>query len=426
MIHRIAWLLVAAGVAVAGIADAETAPPIPVGNLVDFTGPTASVGIPYGRGKEDAVAWINAHGGVAGRPIALDTFDAGYEVPPAIARYQAWHKDGAVAVQGWGTADAEALSRFVGEDQIPFFSASYSSALTDPLGRGPETKRPSPYNFIMGPSYSDGIRALLDWAKANWQGAGREGQPRFVHMGDNHPYPASAKKAGEAYARELGFIVLPAIQYPMAPTDVRQQCLDLKASGADYAYLGNTAGSNIGLLQTCRKMGVQVQFLSNIWGIDEPALQAAGPAADGVVWVMGGGTWLEGTQGMAKVREIAAAAGTTGYQPHHYIRAVCSVFFMREAMNWAAANGGVTGPHIRDGLYQKRDWVPEGLEGACSPATWTPDDHRGFNLIRIYQARIAEPLPADADLTSLIEDGKIAMAPVFEVSVPRRADWLGW
>ena len=397
---RFAWLLIAAGMA-AGRPAVADAPPVRVGNLVDFSGPTASVGLPYGRGKQDAVMWINANGGVAGRPIALDTFDTGYQVPPVLVRYQIWHQDGTVAVQGWGTADTEALVRFVSEDEIPFFSASYSGALTDPLGRGPEAKRPSAYNFIMGPSYSDGIRALLDWAKADWQAAGHEGPPRYVHMGDNHPYPNSAKKAGEDYARDQGFTVLPAIHYPLTAGDVRQQCLDLKEAAVDYAYLGNTAASNVGLLETCRKMGVQTQFLANIWGIDENALKAAGPAADGVVWVMGGGSWLEDAPGMAKVRAIAAAADPNlGYQPHHYVRAVCAVFFMREAMAWAAANGGISGPGIRDGMYQKRDWVPDGLEGACAPATWTPDDHRGFNQIRIYRARIAAPLPADADLTT--------------------------
>lgn len=431
MLNQFAWLLVAAGLAAVPAAipaaDAAEASPVRVGSLVDFTGPTASVGIPYGRGKQDAVAWINANGGVAGMPIDFDTFDTGYQVPPALARYRIWTKDGTVAVQGWGTADTEALVRFVSEDEMPFFSASYAADLTDPLGLGSMTKRPAPFNFIMGPSYSDGIRALLDWAKVDWQQRGQAGSPRYVHMGDNHPYPNSPKKAGEEYARELGFSILPAIQYAMTPGDVRQQCLDLKTAEADYAYLGNTAASNVELLRTCRQMGVRTQFLSNIWGIDEAALKAAGTAADGVVWVMGGGTWLEDNPGMAKVRTIAAAsADDASYQPHHYIRGVCAVFFMREAMEWAAANGGITGVRIRDGMYQKRDWVPEGFEGACAPATWTSDDHRGFNRIRIYRARIAEPLPTDRDLATLIRSGMIAMGPVYEVTVPRKPEWLGW
>lgn len=415
-----------------GAAVATAAEPgneaILVGNLVDFSGPTASVATPYGRGKIDAVAWINSHGGIAGKTIELDTFDTGYQVPPAIAEYKDWHDRGVTAIQGWGTADTEALVRFVGEDHVPFFSGSYSAWLTDPEGKSPNTKHPSPYNFIMGPSYSDGVRALLQWAQSDWQQHGEsERAPRFVHLGDNHPYPNSPRKAGEAYAQELGFTVQPAIQYSMIPGDFRQQCLTLKQTGADYAYLGNSAASNIALIRTCREMGVTAQFLTNIWGFDEQAMQAAGQAADGVVWVMAGGTWLEDTPGMTLVREIAKAADPNiGYEPHHYVRGVCSVFFMKEAMEWAAEHGGVTGPKIKQGMYQKTNWVPEGLEGACAEATWSAEDHRGFSHVLLYRARVASPPAADADLKLLLADGTLQLEEIYAVDVPRRPDWLGW
>ena len=37
---------------------------IPVGQLVDFTGPTSSVGKPFGQGHIDAIKWINKNGGI--------------------------------------------------------------------------------------------------------------------------------------------------------------------------------------------------------------------------------------------------------------------------------------------------------------------------------------------------------------------------
>src|SRR5512132_3122455 len=167
-----------------GVVAAFAADPL-VGNLVDYTGRTAQVGTPYGQAKVDAAKWVNAHGGVNGKQINLQTFDYSYEVPRAIATYTQWKQDGMVALQGWGTADTEALVGFVAEDQSPDFSASYSAHLTDPMGKGSETKKPTPYNFIMGPSYSDSIRAMLQWAKADWEKKGGKGAPKFVHMGDN-------------------------------------------------------------------------------------------------------------------------------------------------------------------------------------------------------------------------------------------------
>lgn len=276
--------------ATAGGGIAVAADPL-VGNLVDFTGRTAQVGTPYGQAKIDAAAWVNAHGGVNGKKIDIQTFDYSYEVPRAIATYKQWKQDGAVAIQGWGTADTEALVGFVADDEIPYFSASYSAHLTDPTGKGAETKKPTPYNFIMGPSYSDSIRAMLQWAKEDWEKKGGSGAPKYVHMGDNHPYPNAPKKAGEEYAKELGFQVLPAIQYSLSPGDFKAQCLSLKQSGANYAFLANTSDSNVSLLKSCATVGVDVQFMSNIWGIDESLMKAAGTAANGVVWPMGAAVW---------------------------------------------------------------------------------------------------------------------------------------
>jgi branched-chain amino acid transport system substrate-binding protein len=406
---------------------ARSAEPITVGNLVDFSGWTSEVGKPYGQAKIDAAQWINQQGGVNGKPIALSTVDYAYQVPRAITAYQEMRQRGVVAVQGWGTADTEALVNFVAEDQIPFFSASYSARLTDPTGKGPDTKRPSPYNFIMGPSYSDGVRALLQWAKMDWAGRGKSRKPRYVHMGDNHPYPNAPKKAGEVHAAELGFDVLPAIQYTMAPSDYTLACKALQESGADYVYLANTADSNVPLLKTCQALGVKTQFLSNIWGFDESAMRAAGRAGNGVVFVTGAAPWSANVPGMERVHEIARAADPkVTYQPHHYVRGICAFFFMKEAMDWADGHGGVAGPTIKQGMYQKADWVPAGLEGVCLPATWRPDDHRGFTEVRLYRAEIKSDPSAQADLAKLIADGTISMRPVYDAVIPRKPEWLGW
>ncbi len=103
-------------------------------------------------------------------------------------------------------------------------------------------------------------------------------------MGANHPYPNAPKAAGEAIATELGFEVLPPLVFALTPGDYSAQCLSLKSSGANYAYLGNTAASNISVMKACKTAGVDVQFLGNVWGMDENAAKTAGDAADGVIF----------------------------------------------------------------------------------------------------------------------------------------------
>src|SRR5215204_2635356 len=412
---------------VGGVSAAAQAQ-IAVGQLSDYSGPTSDVGTPYGQAVADTFAWINKSGGVGGKQVALDTNDYGYQVPRAVALYKKWSSpDGKVAtIMGWGTADTEALTGFVANDKIPYISASYAAALTDPGGASGKAK-PAPYNFFYGPSYSDAMRALVSWAAEDWKAKGKSGKPKFVHMGGNHPYPNAPKAAGEAMATELGFEVLPPIVFALTPGDYSAQCLSLKSSGANYAYLGNTSGSNISVLKACKAAGVDVQFLGNVWGMDENAAKTAADAADGVVFPLRTAvTWGGNAPGMKTLMDISrmSDASGTAYRPVHYVAAVCAALYLKEAMDWAGKNGGVTGPNVKKGFYQKKDWVPAGMEGVCNPSTWTEADHRSTLTVSLYRIKVSGA--TDAALGDLIKNGAIKLDKVTTIDLPRKPEWRGW
>ena len=402
-----------AGVLAVGTAAAQVpvqAQEIPVGHLATYTGPTSSVGKVYGAGIEDAIAYINANGGIAGRMIDKDTVDYAYQTSRAISTYKKWQGQlEPVAIQGWGTADTEALVRFVGRDEIPYMSASYSGNLTDPTGESPHSSLAAPYNFFYGPSYSDGCRAMVAWAKSNWEASGKDGQPTFVHMGDNHPYPNSPKEACRAYAEDQGFEVLNPIVYSLSPGDFKSQCLSLKESGADYTYLANTSGSNISLLRSCQTVGVETQFLTNVWGFDENTVDPAGKAGDGIVFPVGAAQWGADVPGMDTIMEIAGGAERRAL---HYMRGVCSVMFMRDAMTRAAGAGAIDGPNVKAALEDMQGHVPDGMEGVCLPHTWTPENHRGTTKVMVYR--------------NDYNGGDFSFEKLTTIDLPRRADWLGW
>jgi branched-chain amino acid transport system substrate-binding protein len=419
--------MVSLALAIGGAPSAGQAQ-IAIGQLVDYSGPTSDVGTPYGQAEADTFAWINKNGGIGGKQMSVDTNDYGYQVPRAVALYKKWSSpDGKVAaIMGWGTADTEALTGFVAQDKIPYISASYAAALTDPEGTSGKAK-PAPYNFFYGPSYSDAMRAMLTWAADDWKAKGKSGKPKFVHMGANHPYPNAPKAAGEALASDLGFEVLPPIVFALNPGDYSAQCLSLKNSGANYAYLGNTAASNISVLKACKTAGVDVQFLGNVWGMDEHGAKAAGEAADGVVFPLRTAViWGGDAPGMKTVMEISKISDPTGkaYRPVHYIAGVCSAMYAKEAIDWAVKNGGATGENVAKGFYQKKDWVPAGMEGVCNPSTWTEKDHRGTLKVDLYRMKVASS--TDGDINDLMAKGAIKLEKVKTVELPRKAEWLGW
>ena len=422
--QRFGALLGAALLAMSAL-PGDAAEPIAVGQLIAQTGATAQVGRVYAQGVTDAFAFINAHGGIDGRKVQLDPVDYGYEPAKAIQIYKQW-KEGAkpVAIQGWGTADTEALIEYVTKDGVVFMSGSSSGHLTDPTGRSPWTSVPAPYNFFYGPSYSDGCRALVQWAAEQWKRAGAAARgstflgdlyrPKFVYMGDNHPYPNSPKAACTDFARDLGFEVLPPVRYALSPGDFTAQCETLKQSNADFAFLANTAESNVAIVKACAAAGVTTQFLTNIYGWDETAAKQAGDAGNGLVWVVSVARWDDDVPGMKLVREVSKQSDPSGqeYRSAHYIRGVCSAFLMRDAMASAAKAGAVTGANIKKGFEEMRDHVPSGLEGVCLPSTFTANDHRGTTTVMLYRNEY--------------NDGSVTAQRVYQTTIPLRPDWLGW
>ncbi|MEM7070940.1 MAG: ABC transporter substrate-binding protein [Pseudomonadota bacterium] len=384
-----------------------------VGHLVDYTGPTGFVGKYYGPGVRDAVEYVNANGGIDGTQIEIDSVDYAYKVPEAIATYKRWvSRHNMVAMQGWGTGDTEALISFVARDEIPVWSASYSAHLTDPQKSNPNTKKAAPYNFFYGPSYSDGCRAMVQWAADDAKSKGIA-KAKFVYTGDNHPYPNAPKKACLEFAEELGFDVLNPVIVPLKPGDFKAQCLTIKESGAQYGYVGNLGGSVISLLKSCDTVGTDVTYMANIWGGDYKIIEAS--QTQNYIFPSASPFWDQEAPGMVTVRKIAKQAGrdVSGDKPtHHYIRGICSAMYMVEAMKYAKANGGITGKNIRQGMYAKQNWVPEGMEGVCLPSTWSEKDHRGTTVVSINSGSYV--------------NGKVEIKRLRTVELPRRLDWLGY
>lgn len=404
---------------------------IKVGNLLDLTGPTSSTGKISGPGKIDAFAWVNANGGINGKMIEVDSVDYSYQTQRAIQQYKKWKDDGVIAIQGYGTNDTEAMVGFIAEDKIPYFSMSFSGHLTDPSGISPKAKdgkiKVAPYNFFIAPSYSDGNRALILWAAEDWKKKGSTGKPKYIHLGDNHPYPLAPKEAGEELAKELGFDVVPSIQYALAGGDFKAQCLALQSSGANYAFLANTTGANIALLRSCATVGVNVQFMANVWGMDESGMKAAGKAADGLVQVLGQAQWGSDVPGMKVFRAISNMSDPTGkvYRPLPYATGACHVLALAEAMKIADKAGKLNGPGIKEALENMKDFVPFGTDGMCAAATWTPTDHRSVDKVTIGRAKVGGETE-QGEVGDLVEKGVIKYETVTTIKVERKPNWQGY
>ena len=131
---------------------------------------------------------------VPGWTFEAETVDYAYNAQQAITAYKRFTaKDKIMALQGWGTADTEALTQFVAKDHIPTLSASYSAHLTDP--------KTAPYNFFVAADYSTQLRGGLKFFRDSWK---ESRAPRLALLYPDHPYGKSPIQAAKDYAKEIG------------------------------------------------------------------------------------------------------------------------------------------------------------------------------------------------------------------------------
>jgi branched-chain amino acid transport system substrate-binding protein len=389
--------LLAAALAILSPSWASAQQEIKVGGIFDLTGVTSDVGKPFAQGVQDAVAWVNDNGGINGKKIKLIGADYAYKIDQARALYKKLvNDDKVVMIQGWGTGDTEALKDFVGQDKVPYFSASFSAPLADPAK--------FPYNFFVAPTYSDQLRSWLDWVKQDYAKSGGKGKPKVAFMFGDNAYGKSPIAAGRKYAAEIGVDVVDEAVLPPNFQDATSQLLTMKQKGVEYAYINVTTTGVSLVLRDAKKLGMNVKFGSNPYGFSESLVAVAGPLAEGVTGVMPNppyGTPVPGMKDVVAMHD-KLRAGEKG--DAMYVRGYAYVVVWAEALRRADKAGQLNGPGVKAAAETMADFSTGGLSQSV---TYTPTDHRPTMTTSIYQ----------------VQGGKLVK--IGDFIMPRTKEWFG-
>ncbi|MBK8986890.1 MAG: ABC transporter substrate-binding protein [Chloroflexi bacterium] len=355
-----------------GRSDGDSATgPIKIGAVHDLTGATADVGTPYADGIRDFVKFINENGGVGGRQIELLSQDYAYKVDQAEQLYSQYTSQGVVAFQGWGTGDTEALRGRVTEDEIPFMSASYSAALTNP--------EETPYNFLAGTSYSDQFIIGLQHAK-------EDGATVVALMHHDSPFGTSPLEDGRRWAEANGMTVI-GIPMPAGTSDFTAQLTQVKDAGAQYIVIQNVSSPAATLVKDVARLGLDVGIVCLNWCADELFVRLAGDAAEGTLAASpfafpGSGAALIESEIRPYTEKIGKDLDELGV---HYVQGWTTMRVMVDAIAKVIANGQeVTGPNIKAALETFTNYETGGV---TAPLTYNSSDHSGNKSLQLYQVR---------------------------------------
>ncbi|HEX5597571.1 MAG TPA: ABC transporter substrate-binding protein [Micromonosporaceae bacterium] len=344
---------------------------IVIGVIADLTGATGDVGTPYNEGMLAYVDHLNATGGIKGRKIKALSEDYAYKVPTAEEKYRKFVAEGAVAIQGWGTGDSEALRSKVKDDELPFMSASYSEVLTDP--------KQSPYNFVVAPTYSDQMRVGLDHIAAQDPTA----QVAVFHH--DSPFGTAPVADGEQWIKEKGY-QLGYKAYPMSTgaTDQVGLLQQAKAQGAKYIVIQNVSSPAAVVARDIAAQQLDMKIVCLNWCADELFITSAGDAAEGHIMVQPFAPPGADKPGHESIRTYCESKGidldTKGL---HFVQGWYTMHVMVQGIEKALAEGKkLTGPNLRTAL---ETMSPVDTGGVLGTVDFSTDSHRGSTASGVYQ-----------------------------------------
>lgn len=363
----------------------EPAPEIVIGVLADLTGPTSDVGRFYHEGMLAFIDDLNARGGIQHRRIRALNDDYGYKVPVAEEKYKKYVQSSAVAVQGWGTGDSEALRRKVAGDELPFMSASYAEVLTDP--------QQSPYNFVVAATYSDQMRIALDQIAA----ADPRAQVAVFHH--DSPFGNAPIADGKQWIKSRGY-ELGYQDYAMksGATDFVAALQRAQAQGAKYVIVQNVASPAATLARDIAAQKLDMKLVCLNWCSDELFIQLAGAAAEGTWMVQPFAPPSVPKPGHAPVRQYLAAQGLDlEAQGVHFVQGWYTMQVMARGLEQALLGGGeLTGKSLRSALEHMG---PVDTGGVIGSVRFSPESHRGASAAGVYvvqNGKLVERSPAVA------------------------------
>jgi len=398
-------LLVIAILLVLGVGGvfAQDGEPIKVGAVFDLSGATGDVGTPYAEGVIAYIDWLNTSGGINGRPIELISQDYAYNVETAENLYTQFVSEGVVVFMGWGTGDTLALVGRVTEDQLPFISASYSESLNDP-------QNTAPYNFLVGTTYGDQLRIMLQYMHDEWTAAGNAAADmKVVFFHNDSPFGNDPLPAGEELGAELGIGGTLRIAMPRGATDFSAELQQADDFGVTHIIIQNVS-SPAALLAT----NVVDYFGSNDviqigclnWCADELFVSRAGEAAEGVLGAIPFTPTTVEVPGQADPVAYLEAQGKTLEEASlHFTQGWAAMSVMAEGIRRTLDAGqDLTGENIRANLETLENFETGGL---LQPVTFTPEDHRANRALAIYRVEGGVWLQASEGIIDLrAEEGE--------------------
>jgi len=338
---------------------------IKIGGIVDLTGPTNDIGVPYAEGVADYFDKINKEGGINGRLIEYIPIDYAYKLPQAMAAYKRLvteHK--IIALIGWGTGDSKARIPLINKDKVPQFT-TFALDQTQPY---------APYNFSHMISYEHQIMGMLQYANSKPIEKGRKVRVAYVYSDAEYGRAPIRYIKERNYAEKIGLELVDEQIISQSATEAVSQALTLKKAKPDYTIVVLTPKPASVFIKDAKKVGLETTIMGFSFLGDYSLLKLLGDAGKGLI-VAAPCSYGHETDvpGIKKIWDY-----NKRYHPEKKVIDLQYVYGWLYGMiiteGIKRAGDKLTGEGLKDALETFRNFSTDGIS---RPITFTSTDHMG-------------------------------------------------
>jgi ABC-type branched-subunit amino acid transport system substrate-binding protein len=256
------------------VTDEPSGPPDLTGETItlyhfgDLSGPYAAITAPLVHGAEDAVAAVNAAGGIYGATLEVQFADTAGSIDEAVAAYDRFTgaDDNILFMITYGSGEVEALAARFAEDKIVNITAGLSA-------RGFYID--SGYTFGLGPIYPDQFGLVMQYLHDNWAtmkpaDAGDEIKLAYISWPTAFGQGALTAET-RAFLADLGIEVVAEEVYDLSPAaDTTTAILNAQLAGANVIWTNTLAFGVSVIMNDLNALGLRDQFVvgTDNWGMD--------------------------------------------------------------------------------------------------------------------------------------------------------------
>jgi len=414
-LKRIALGLVALGLSTtllltAAIPVCEAGPDervVKMGLMAGFTGPGATVTVPWNYGILDYARYINEQGGINGITVEVPWYDTKAFIPPAIIAHRRFVVDGVVLEHLTISSQAETLQPTLARCEIP---ATVVSALTPPQVSKPQW---------IAPSFTDwatGFMMTTKWIKETlWTEARPMRVGAVFYDIPSGWYTLEATPSFDKIGAEfVGYEVVPFA----GCIDTSVEWLRLANKNPDWIHLTSYGATTVTCIKDAARLGIQekgIKLVAFPQTLDECTLAIVGKDANGWYSPKVSASYFETEEHPGLKTAIAKAKEYRRLEPED-IRGFYFVGWAHaavgvEAIRLAIERVGyenLTGRAVRDALFSIKDFDTGVLHVASNISEDTPYMANTFAMYEIREAKFSRPLGLLEPLPSLCILGREA------------------